>query len=283
MMRDDKRVKCSLIQIIACVVGCFVALDTPAAMAQAQGTLVGVVRDATGAVLPGVVVTVTGAALGTPRTLVTNEQGRYELDNLPTGRYVVEAALSGFGSQIVEIAIDGIAATQDLVLAVSSFSESVTVTATKAGVADIHSTPMAITVLPARTIEQLGIHTVDGLAGFVPTLTVSQSPGGRVLVTIRGIGTNTGVAGADPSSTIYLDNVYLARPAMASMDLLDIERVEVLRGPQGTTGATRLVVRSTSLPDSRPTRSRRAFGSPQAITTGFAPKARFVARSSRTD
>ena len=53
-------------------------------------------------------------------------------------------------------------------------------------------------------------------------------------MTIRGIGSNSAVAGADPSSTIHLDGVYLARPPMACMDLLDVERVEVLRGPQGT-------------------------------------------------
>jgi iron complex outermembrane recepter protein len=231
-MLDDRRVKRHLMQIVACAVY-VVALGTPAAMAQAQGTLV-VVRDTAGAVLPDVVVTVTGTALATPRTVVTNKRGVYELDGLPIGRYILEASLSGFGPQIVEIATDGSAARHDLVLAVSSFSERVTVTATKAGVADIQSTPIAITALPSATIEQLGIHTVEGLVGLVPTLTVSQSPGGRVLVTIRGIGTNSGVAGADPSSTIYLDNVYLARPAMASMDFLDTERVEVLRGPQGT-------------------------------------------------
>ena len=53
-------------------------------------------------------------------------------------------------------------------------------------------------------------------------------------MTIRGIGSNSAVAGADPSSTIHLDGVYLGRPAMASMDFLNVERVEVLRGPQGT-------------------------------------------------
>ena len=125
-------------------------------------------------------------------------------------------------------------ATLDVVLAMSAFSERVTVTATKTGAADIQSTPIAITALPARTIEQLGVERVEGLAGFVPSVTVSQSPVGTPLVTIRGIGSNSAVAGADPSSTIHLDGVYLARPAMASMDLLDVERVEVLRGPQGT-------------------------------------------------
>ena len=92
---------------------------------------------------------------------------------------------------------------------------------------------MSITAFPARTLEQLGAQTVEGLAGFVPALTVSQHTG-LALVTIRGIGTNSGPSGADPSSTTHLDGVYLARPAMGFMDFLNVERVEVLRGPQGT-------------------------------------------------
>jgi iron complex outermembrane receptor protein len=99
------------------------------------------------------------------------------------------------------------------VLAVPSLAESVTVTATKTGAADVQSTPIAITVLPAAALDQMGVHTVEGLAGVVPTVTVSQQAGvGQV--TIRGIATNSTVAGADPSSTVHLDGVYLGRPAM---------------------------------------------------------------------
>ncbi len=210
------------------------ALGAAAARAQTPGQLAGVVRDATGSVLPGVTVTITGAALGSPRTVVTDEHGRYVLDSIPGGRYLVTAAFSGFAPWSTEIEVGANGATLDVVLAMSTLSERVTVTATKAGAGDIQSTPIAITALPARTIEQLGIETVEGLAGFVPAMTVGHSPVGTPLVTIRGIGSNSAVAGADPSSTIHLDGVYLARPPMACMDLLDVERVEVLRGPQGT-------------------------------------------------
>ena len=53
-------------------------------------------------------------------------------------------------------------------------------------------------------------------------------------MTIRGIGTNSTIVGADPSSTVHLDGVYLGRPAMAFAEFMNLERVEVLRGPQGT-------------------------------------------------
>ena len=186
------------------------AFGTAATWAQTAGQLAGVVRDTTGSVLPGVTVTVTGAALVAPRTVLTNEHGRYQLDSLPAGRYLVTAALSGFEPQTTEVAVDAGPTTLDLVLAVSSFSERVTVTATKTGAADIQSTPIAVTVLPARTLEQLGIQTVEGLAGIVPTVTISQHTG-TAQVTIRGIGTNSTVVGADPSSTVHLDGVYLGR------------------------------------------------------------------------
>jgi iron complex outermembrane receptor protein len=213
--------------------GCLLLLGAAGAWAQIAGQLSGVVRDTTGSVLPGVTVTVTGPTLTVPRTVFTNEHGIYEFAELPEGRYVVTVALSGFEPRTIEADVRAGPETLDLVLAVSQFSERVTVTATRTGAADIQSTPIAITALPARTIEQLGAQTIEGLAGFVPTLTISQHTG-TAQVTVRGIGTNSTVVGADPSSTVHLDGVYLGRPAMAFIDLLNVERVEVLRGPQGT-------------------------------------------------
>jgi iron complex outermembrane recepter protein len=222
-----------ILRTLVCA-ACLLAVGVDAASAQPAGRLAGVVRDATGSVLPGVTLTVAGPALGAPRTVVTDEHGQYVLDSLPEGRYLVTATFSGFEPRTTEVQVGSGGATFDIMLAVSSFAERTSVTATKTGAADIQSTPIAITVLPARTIEQLGVERVEGLAGLVPTVTVSQSPAGTPLVTIRGIGSNSAVAGADPSSTIHLDGVYIARSAMSSMDLLDVERIEVLRGPQGT-------------------------------------------------
>ena len=212
--------------------GSLLAVPT-AAWAQAAGQLAGVVRDNSGGVLPGASLTISGAALITPRTVITDEHGKYLIEMLSRGRYSVTAALRGFDPWSIDLDVDGGSTTMDVVLRAPSFSERVTVSATKTGAADIQSTPVSITAVPARTLEQLGAQTVEGLAGFVPTLTVSQFTG-LAQVTIRGIGTNSALTGADPSSTIHVDGVYLARPAMGFMDFLNVERVEVLRGPQGT-------------------------------------------------
>ena len=217
------------LRVLACF-GCLLACASVAG-AQAAGQLTGVVRDNTGGVLRGVTVTVTGASLIAPRTVVTNDHGEYLVEALPPSRYLVTARFGGFEPSTAEIDVGGSSATLNVELDVPSLAESVTVTATKTGIADVQSTPIAVTVLPATALEQMGVHTVEGLAGVVPTVTMSQHTG-LAQVTIRGIGTNSTFG--DPSSTVHLDGVYLGRPAMVFADFLNVERVEVLRGPQGT-------------------------------------------------
>ena len=224
MLRALQTVVCGLLSAGACSI---------TASAQPAQQLSGVVRDATASVLPGVTVTVTGATTASPRTVTTDVQGRYELDALPAGRYLVTATLVGFDPQTISVDVTGDPAVVDLVLSLSPLSERVTVTATRTGATDIQTTPLAVTTLAASTLDQMGIRTVEGLAGVVPSVTISQQ-NGAAQVTIRGIGTNSIVVGADPSSTVHLDGVYLGRPVMVLSDFLDVERVEVLRGPQGT-------------------------------------------------
>ena len=219
------------LQIVVCGL-CLLFISTNASAQPAQ-RLSGVVRDTTASVLPGVTVTVTGAATVSPRTVTTDVQGRYEVDALPAGRYLVTATLTGFDPQTIAVDVTGEPAVVDLVLSLSPMSERVTVTATRTGAADIQTTPLAVTTLAASTLDQMGIRTVEGLAGVVPSVTISQH-NGAAQVTIRGIGTNSTVVGADPSSTVHLDGVYLGRPVMVLSDFLNVERVEVLRGPQGT-------------------------------------------------
>jgi len=231
----EMRSHARLLSILLLFVGaaCLLAGGVDAASAPAEGRLAGFVRDTTGRVLAGVNLTVAGGSLAPPQTAVTDEDGKYVFEALAMGHYLVTAVLSGFEPRATAVDVDDGSATLDLVLAVASFSERMTVTATKTAAADIQSTPIAVTVLPGKALEQMGIYTVEGLASLVPAVTISQHTG-AAQVSIRGIGTNSTVAGADPSSTVHLDGVYLGRPAMVLMDLLNVERVEVLRGPQGT-------------------------------------------------
>ena len=116
----------------------------------------------------------------------------------------------------------------------ASFSiEEVVVTATKTGETRLQDTPLAISAFGGDDLSRLGVADIRGLAEMTPNLAVSENAGFSQ-VFIRGIGSNNAFAGSDPSSTIHLDGVYLARPSAYFANLFDVERVEVLRGPQGT-------------------------------------------------
>lgn len=114
-----------------------------------------------------------------------------------------------------------------------SVLEEVLVTSAKMGEMLIQDTPLAITALSANALEDMQYENIGNIAGLVPNLSISQNEA-SARVYIRGIGTNLDFVGSDPSVAVYLDGVYLARPTMVFSDFIDIERVEVLRGPQGT-------------------------------------------------
>jgi len=79
----------------------------------------------------------------------------------------------------------------------------------------------------------MGLANVKDLAPYVPSLAFSQNTA-AALIYIRGIGSNNFAAGSDPDVTMQVDGVYIARPIGEFSNFLDVQRVEVLRGPQGT-------------------------------------------------
>ena len=213
--------------------GCVLAGGAPAAGAQASGELAGTVRDATGAVVPGVTVTLTGGTLPAPLAIETDHQGRFAI-SLSPGLYQVTAVAAGFEHWSTEVELRAGGATLDVSLRMLALTDRVTVTATRTGTADIQTTGVTITALDATTLDQATVERIEHLTGLVPTLAVSHTPGGAPLLTLRGIGSNSFVPGADPNVTMQIDGVYLARGSAMAVDFLDVERVEVLRGPQGT-------------------------------------------------
>jgi iron complex outermembrane receptor protein len=216
-------------EIVCCAVS--LAFVWGVALADEQtGAITGSVRDSSATPLAGVTITVRGAA---DRVATTGPDGRFEFQGLPEGEYGLDAVLKGFGPVRRTLRIEpGGPVTISLTLLVSVRYE-VVVTATKTGEADVQTTPMAITVLPGGELARMEARSVAQIAGLAPAVTFSQTADWAQL-TIRGIGTDAVFAGSDPSSAVYVDGVYLARPAMVLADFLDLERVEVLRGPQGT-------------------------------------------------
>jgi iron complex outermembrane receptor protein len=135
---------------------------------------------------------------------------------------------------------------------------------------------MAVTAVSNADLAPLGTNTVAEAAALAPSVTFSQNSSLGQL-TIRGIGTNVVNAGSDPSSAMYLDRVYLARPAMAFLQCLDLDRVEVLRGPQGTLHGRNAVGGAINLVSKPPTNELQASAD---VTAGNFDELRVGVRAS---
>ena len=206
-------------------------LCAPASVrAQTTGELHGSISDQAGAPLAGVRMRVLGA---TGREAQTSTAGDFVFPDLPEGDYEISAELSGFARARRDVRVQaGERATVSFTLHVAIVEETF-VTAEKIGERDVQTVPMAISAVSNADLGRLGTQTLGEGAALAPSVTFSQNAGFGQL-TIRGIGANALYAGADPSSAMYLDGVYLARPAMEFVQFLDLDRIEVLRGPQGT-------------------------------------------------
>jgi len=96
--------------------------------------------------------------------------------------------------------------------------------------------PIAITALSGDQLEAEGALDLTDIADTVPNVTIEASRGTNSTLTafIRGVGQQDPVAGFEAGVGLYIDDVYLNRPQAALLDIYDVERIEVLRGPQGT-------------------------------------------------
>ena len=96
-------------------------------------------------------------------------------------------------------------------------------------------TSIALTAFDAEQLQLRGIHDITDLQWSVPNLVISPNSQSPVTYAyIRGIGSDQLVAGFDPGVSYHLDGVYVGQPSSMPGDLWDMQRVEVLRGPQGT-------------------------------------------------
>lgn len=114
--------------------------------------------------------------------------------------------------------------------------EEITVTARKRE-ENIQEMSIAVTAITKASLEDRALYNVMELDRFIPNLFATPAAGaGRSVgsYTIRGIGQLDFITTTEPGVGVYLDGVYLARTTGAAIDIADIERIEVLRGPQGT-------------------------------------------------
>lgn len=101
---------------------------------------------------------------------------------------------------------------------------------------NLQDVPIPVTAVSAQQLQDLGVSTLEDITSVAPNIKVNAGRGSNSTINayIRGVGQNDPLWGFEPGVGIYIDDVYVARPQGALLDVHDVERIEVLRGPQGT-------------------------------------------------
>ena len=203
---------------------------------QESGILTGMVRDSLGDAIPGATIRVVNEATGAAVDGVTEANGSFRIAALPPGRYRVETTLDGFERVVHSTVLgDGRAVTIDVTLNPSRLTEAVVVTARR--VEEVaQEVPIPVSVLSGNLMESAGAFNVNRLKELIPTVQFYSTNPRNSAINVRGLGAPFGLTndGIESGVGLYIDGVFYARPAAATLDFVDVERVEVLRGPQGT-------------------------------------------------
>jgi iron complex outermembrane receptor protein len=213
-----------------------VALFPSVGGAQTSGSISGLVRDSLGGAIPGATVRVINEATGAAQEAVSDGEGNYQVTDLAPGQYRVEATLDGFEPAVSRGAVDGRqVVTINVTLTPARLTEGVVVTARRVEEA-VQEVPIPVSVLTGELVQSAGAFNVNRVKELIPTVQFYSSNPRNSAVTIRGIGSPFGLTndGIEPGVGLYIDGVFYARPAAATLDFLDVAQVEVLRGPQGT-------------------------------------------------
>ena len=111
--------------------------------------------------------------------------------------------------------------------------QEVTVTAQKR-LQSSSKVPIALSVVDGDDLKSKGVSTIADVTDLVPNIQIGKGNANGMEITIRGIGSADNTERGDPQTAFHIDGIYIGRPQGAGATFFDIERVEVLRGPQGT-------------------------------------------------
>ncbi len=143
--------------------------------------------------------------------------------------------------------------------------EEVVVTAQRRS-ESLQDVPVTVTAFGATQVQEARIRQIDDVAGLTPGLQFDAFPSSQPRISIRGVGSSDRGAAGDPSSAVFLDEIYLGRPAAVAFDAFDVERIEVLKGPQGTLFGRNVVGGAINIVSHRPDLD--AFDAAAELTAG---------------
>ena len=153
---------------------------------------------------------------------------------LLAGTAIALVATPAVAQDAVSASAETTAAVQNDVAAAQDSGEIVVTARRRAET--LQDVPIAVTAYSGEQLENQGAVDITDISDTTPNVTLETSRGTNTTLTafIRGVGQQDPVAGFEAGVGLYLDDVYLNRPQAAVLDIYDVERIEVLRGPQGT-------------------------------------------------
>lgn len=195
-----------------------------------QTQVKGKVSDSSGLPLSGATIVIKGSSI----YAVADEMGLFQLVQPASFPIILQINFVGFKE--IQAALDE--APLDLLefhLKEDFELAEVLITARRRS-EEVQKVPISISVVGGPKIEESGSFNVNRVKELVPTVQLYSSNPRNTTLNIRGLGSTFGLTndGIDPGVGFYVDGVYFARPAATSLDFIDIEQIEVLRGPQGT-------------------------------------------------
>lgn len=227
----------------------FLLLITGAIFAQSPVT--GIIKGANGAKIPHATVKIRG----TNTAVVADENGAFAINAKQELPFYIQVSSVGYKPQdfqIIKLQDTPI----ELVLVESDLLDEIVVTSRRRSEV-LQDVPIPITVIGGQAAENSGAFNVNRLKELVPSVQLYASNARNTTLNIRGLGSTFGLTndGIDPGVGFYVDGVYHARPAATSTDFLDIEQIEVIRGPQGTLFGKNTTAGAFNITTTKPTQT----------------------------
>jgi len=220
------------------------------ASSYSQSTLEGVVKNEQDSPIEGVNVVLKGTT--TNSTSDVNGKFSIEAKELP---FTIIVQYAGFNTKEIKITE---LPTSPLQIVITTGEEKIlseVVVTSRRRIEKVQDVPIAISVITGKQAEQAGAFNVNRIKELIPSVQLYSSNPRNTGINIRSLGSPFGLTndGIDPGVGFYVDGVYYARPAAATLDFIDVDRIEVLRGPQGslfgkntTSGAFNITTRKPS-------------------------------------
>lgn len=215
---------------------------------QAQNIIKGTVKNSQNQALPGANVLIKGTKYSTS----ADSNGEFSIDAKEKTSFTLLVQYVGFRTE--EVAVNGQTSTLNIQLKEENELVEVVISSRRRN-ERAQNVPIPISIVSRKQAEQAGAFNVNRIKELVPSVQLYSSNPRNTGINIRGLGSPYGLTndGIDPGVGFYVDGVYFARPAATTLDFIDIERIEVLRGPQGslfgkntTSGAFNITTRRPS-------------------------------------